>query len=192
MPNLDTPRGFKPTRMVTGQPYSGAMTPYKIASGYATAIYSGDMVKLVTAGTIEKAAVTEQIRGVAHGFKWVQADGVVRISPYWPAGTVTLGAQPAEAYIVDDPEVVFEASFTGAATVPTIALIGSTFDAVDAGGSAASGLSGQGIGIGTTAATAKPWRFFEFVERPDNDQAAAYARGLFVPALHDLRVNTGI
>lgn len=192
MPNENTPRGFKPARMVSGAPFSGSMNPYRLASGYGTSIFTGDMVKLVTAGVVEKAAVTDQFRGIVMGFQWVGTDGVTRYSPYWPAGTVTQGANPATALVVDDPDVLFEAVFTNSASVPTIAAIGATFDAHDAGGSTATGISGLGVDFSTLATTAKPWRFVDFVARPDNDTAAAYSRGLFAPALHDYRVNTGI
>lgn len=192
MPNENTPRGFKPARMVSGEPFNGSMNPYRLASGYGTSIFAGDMVKLVTAGTVEKAGVGEQFRGILMGVQWVGTDGVTRYSPYWPASTVTQGALPATALVVDDPDVLFEAVFTNSTSAPTIAAIGSTFDAFDAGGSTANGLSGMGVDFTTLATSAKPWRFVDFVARPDNDTAAAYSRGLFAPALHDYRVNTGI
>jgi hypothetical protein len=163
-----------------------------VASGYGTAIFCGDMVKLVTAGTIEKAAVTEQMRGVVMGFQWVGLDGVPRTNNFWPANTVTLGAAPATALVVDDPDVMFEAVFTNSVTAPPITALGAMFDGFDAGGSTSSGLSGQGVDFTTLATTAKPWRFEDYVQRPDNIIGAAYVRGIFSPSLHDYRVNTGI
>lgn len=192
MPNENTPRGFKPMRMQGGAVWNGAQTPYRLASGYGTAIYAGDVVKLVTAGTIQKAAAGEQMRGVVLGFQWVGADGVPVYSQYWPASTATLGSNPATAFVVDDPNVLFEAVFTNSTSVPAVADIGAIFDLFDAGGSAATGISGEGIDYTTLATTAKQWRFMDFVARPDNDVAAAYSRGIFAPDLHDFRVNTGI
>lgn len=190
--NLDVPRGFKPTRKLSGEPWSGAVTPYRVASGYAVNVFSGDVVALRSTGTIEKATLVEQMRGVAVGFRWIQADGVPRVSPFWPAGTITRGGEPAVGFVVDDSDVLFEAVFTGAVTIPTIANIGQSFDAFDAGGSPATGLSGQGIAIASAAITAKPWRFVDFVDRADNNTVLAFSRGLFAPLLHDYRVNTGI
>jgi hypothetical protein len=192
MPNENVPRGFKPARHAVSGFFNGAGNPYSIVSGYNTNIFTGDVVKLVAAGVIQKALVTEQMRGVAIGFQWVQPDGTTRYSPFWPANTVTLGALPATVFVVDDPNVVFEANFTNSVSVPDQTAVGATFDAFDAGGSTATGLSGQGIDFTTLATTAKPWRFMGFVQRPDNDLAAAYSRGLFMPLLHDLRVQTGI
>lgn len=192
MANENTPRGFKPMRMQGGAVWNGSLTPYRLASAYGTAIYTGDVVKLVTAGTIQKAAAAEQMRGVVMGFQWVGADGIPVYSQYWPAGTVTLGSNPATALVVDDPDVLFEAVFTNSSSVPSIAAIGANFDLYDAGGSAATGISGEGIDFTTLTTSAAQFRFMDFVARPDNDVAAAYSRGIFAPALHDFRVNTGI
>lgn len=192
MPNVNTPRGFKPTRMQSGAPWNGSLTSYRLANAYATAIYTGDVVKFVTSGVVQKASPGDQMRGVAMGFQWVGTDGVPRYSPYWPASTAVLGSGYANVLVVDDPNVVFEANFTNSASVPAIADMGANFDLYDAGGSAASGLSGEGIDFTTLATTAKQFRFMDFVQRADNDTAAAYSRGIFAPALHDFRVNTGI
>jgi hypothetical protein len=192
MPNENTPRGFKPARMVTGAPFSGSQNPYPVVSGYGVNIFQGDMVKLVATGVIEKAGVTEQMRGIVMGFQWVGTDGVTRYSPWWPANTVTQGALPATALVVDDPNVLFEGVFTNSVSAPAQADFGATFDGFDAGGSSATGLSGQGVNYASLATTAKPWRFMDFVRRPDNDIGFAYVRGLFAPLLHDLRAQTGI
>lgn len=196
MPNIDAPRGFQPVMSVGGSAaWNGATNAYRIASGYATNIFTNDPVILLTTGYINIAAAASQIRGVATGFYWVGANGIPNYSPYWPAGTVTQGAKDATVYVVDDPNTVFMAKFTGAATNPTVAAIGATFASTIGTGIIASGLSTSGANITTLNTTAQPWRFVDFVQRPDNDVAAAtsaYAMGLFMPALHDLRVNTGI
>lgn len=192
MANENTPRGFKPVRMVSGAPYNGSLNSYKIANAYAANVFAGDPVKLLTTGYINVAGVTDQIRGIFAGVKWVGTDGVSRFSPYWPTGTATLGSLGAEALVIDDPDVLFEAQFTNSASAATQAAVGAMFDGYDAGGSTATGISGFGVDFTTLATTAKPWRFIGFVERPDNDQASAYARILVAPALHDFRVNTGI
>jgi hypothetical protein len=195
MPNVNSPKGFKPAMMAGGAPWNGAMTRYRLNSGYGTSIFTGDVVKLLSTGYLAKAAATEQMRGVAMGFKWVGADGVPRIQPYWPASTVTLGATDVEVLVVDDPNVIFETQFGGATTDAAISQIGAIFELGDAGGSTATGLSGEYADITTLKTTAGQFRLMDFVQRPDNDlraSNAAYARVLVAPALHDLRVNTGI
>jgi hypothetical protein len=192
MPNINAPRGFLPVRGAYGQPYSGATNEYPVLASYATAIYSGDAVKLLTTGLINKAAAGDQLRGIAVGFRWVGADGITRYSPYWPGATTTLGSQNATAIVIDDPNVIFETQFANSTSAPVQADMGALFDLIDAGGSTFTGLSGEGLDYTTLATTTKVFRAISFVPRGDNDTAAAYSRVLCTIALHDFRVNTGI
>lgn len=194
MANSNTPFGFKPVKLMSNEPYNGGFSTYKIASGYATNIFAGDVVKLLTTGYINLAAPADQMRGVAVGFRWINAAGAPVVSAYWPASTVTKGSQDAEIFVIDDPNMVFEAVFTNSTTAPVTADIGATFASFTgpAGGNFSSGLSAEGIDYSTNAATAQQWRCVSFVQRPDNDLTSAYSRAWFTPALHDFRVNTGI
>lgn len=195
MPNVNAPTGFKPVGNLLGNAWNGGVRPYRLNSGYGTAMYAGDVVKLLTTGYLAKAAATEQMRGVVMGFKWTGADGIPVTTGYWPAGTVTLGATDVEALVVDDPNTVFEAQFGGATTDFGVAQIGAIFELGDAGGSAARGISGEYLDVTTLKTTAGQFRLLDAVRRPDNDLRsgnAAYARVLVTPALHDFRVTTGI
>ena len=49
MANVSEKFGLRPYRKLDGTPLVGAQNRYTIASGYATAIYQGDLVKVVTA-----------------------------------------------------------------------------------------------------------------------------------------------
>jgi hypothetical protein len=53
-PTVDKPYGLKPVNLIGGQVFAGATRQMEIASGYATGIFYGDLVKRVTGGTIEK------------------------------------------------------------------------------------------------------------------------------------------
>lgn len=195
MPNTNKPFGFKPVGNLLGGAWNGGMRSYRLNSGYGSAIFTGDVVKLLTSGYLAKAAATEQMRGVAMGFKWVGADGIPAHSPYFPASTVTLGATDVEVLVVDDPNTVFEAQFGGATTDFGAAQIGAIFELGAGTGSAATGISGDYLDITTLKTTAGQFRLLDAVRRPDNDLRsgnAAYARVLVTPALHDFRVTTGI
>lgn len=192
MSNVNAPRGFKPARYVDGRPFNGAVSAYRLPSAYASNLFVGDVVKLLSTGYLAKAAAGDQFRGVVVGINWVQANGVPGTQRYWPANTVTNNGADAEVLVADDPGLVFEAVFTNSASVPAVADIGATFNLFDAGGSPASGLSGEGIDYTTGSSGAAQFRFLSFVKRGDNDVASANSRGLFAPALHDFRVNTGI
>ena len=57
-----TPNGAEPVNTLSASgSYSGKVRHIKIASAYDTAIFYGDFVKLVSAGTLEKAAVTTAV-----------------------------------------------------------------------------------------------------------------------------------
>ena len=53
-PTVSAPYGLKPVNLIGGQVFAGATRLMEIASGYATSIYYGDVVKRVSNGTIEK------------------------------------------------------------------------------------------------------------------------------------------
>ena len=192
MSNPNTPRGFKPLKYSDNRPYSGGMNTYRLPSGYATNIFAGDVVKLISTGYLAKAAAGDQMRGIAAGFKYVSAAGLWVTVPNWLASTVTMGAQDVQVMVIDDPNVVFEAVFTNSASVPAVSNIGDNFNLYDSGGSTLTGLSGEGIDLTTATVSAAQFNFLDFVQRADNDPTSAYSRGLFIPKSHDFRVTTGI
>ncbi len=192
MSNPATPRGFRHIGSVLPAGMTGQMREYRVASGHASNIFQGDAVSLTAAGTIQAAAAGAAIRGIVQGFRWVATDGTPRVSPFWPANTVTLGGRDAVAMVIDDPNAEVEARFMGA-TVPTTADIGLLYDLTAAtAGSTATGLSGQGVDSTSGATTLKQFRFLGFVERPDNFTALVNAVGRFVPVNHDFRLQTGV
>ena len=64
-PIVTTPYGFQPINSVDGKPYAGAIRQYPITAAYGTAIYNGDIVKLVSGGTIEKSGITDNVGAAA-------------------------------------------------------------------------------------------------------------------------------
>ena len=109
-----TPFGLRPV----GKLDQGSLEPfrqYPIASGYGTAIATGDIVQLVdntNVVTIEKQsgtgdATTEiAIVGIFMGCTYTDPNlGYVVHSQLWPASTV---ASDAMAYVCVDPGVLFE------------------------------------------------------------------------------------
>ena len=55
-----TPMGAEPTDTLSASgSFTGKVRHIKIASGYGTAIFYGDFVKLVAAGTLEKETTTD-------------------------------------------------------------------------------------------------------------------------------------
>ncbi len=53
-PTVSAPYGLKPVNLIGGQVFAGSTRLMEIASGYATNIFYGDLVKRISDGTIEK------------------------------------------------------------------------------------------------------------------------------------------
>lgn len=118
MSSVAAPFGLRPVgRMDTGSLETFRQFP--IASGYATNIAMGDIVHLVdggTATTIEKQSAVGtsaiDLVGVFIGCKFTDPNTKqMTFSQLWPASTV---ASDAMAYVVDDPNVLFEIQADGA------------------------------------------------------------------------------
>ena len=59
MANQNAPFGMRPVGRLGSAPMTQGTSKYKIADGYGTAIFKGDIVKLVAAGTIQLSSVTD-------------------------------------------------------------------------------------------------------------------------------------
>lgn len=192
MANFNVPNGMRPRMHVDGSPWANALNRYPITFNYGTAIGIGDAVKLV-AGKLQKAANTDQIRGVLVGFEQPRIATYAAPYPaYWPAGGfTTLGSQDVYGLVVDDPNVLFEAQFGNSSSVPVIGDVSKYLKTFDNGVNTAIGISGEGMDYSTisTTVTGFVWKFVKFVERVDNDLTSANSRGLFLPILHDFRAS---
>ena len=190
MSNTNAGFGLKVLGLSGAGVYTGATREYPIASGSATAIYTGDLLKQLTTGYVDKKTAdgtTTLPLGVAAGFRWYATDGTLKISPYWPAGTTTLNSQDAVAVVVDDPNVELVGQFGNSTSVPALADIGSLFDIYIPGtaGNTTSGLSASVVDYSSTGQTAsKSLKFVRFLADPSNDTTSAYSRGVFRFATH--------
>ena len=154
-PTVSAPYGLKPVNLIGGQVYAGSTRLLKIASGYAANIFYGDVVKLVSTGTVEKDTGTSTGTpvGVFLGCTFTNpSTKQPQWSQYWPTGTV---ASDAQAYVVDDPDVLFKvASVSSGTTVAFYAqtVIGNNVSLVQNSGSTTTGDSAVAID-GSSAAT---------------------------------------
>ncbi len=159
-PIVSAPYGLKPVNLIGGQPYAGSTRMFKIASGYAANIFYGDVVKLVTAGVIQKETGTTAVSangvvGVFVGCTYTDpSTKQPRFSQYWPTGTV---ASDAQAYVVDDPDALFKVATVSSGTTVAYygqALVGSNVALVQNSGSTNTGDSAVAIDGTSSAATA--------------------------------------
>jgi len=172
MANKDASFGMRPVKMMGGSPWTGGTSRYRIAANYGTAIYTGDMVMQVTGGTVEIHADggTVPIVGVFMGCQYTDpTSGEQKFSAYYPAST---NASDIIAFIVDDPNVVFEIQADD--TFPIADLFGN-FDIVYTNSSSTqSGLSGAELDVTTGATTAGlPLKAIDISEDPDNSDIAS-------------------
>ena len=164
MSNQDAAFGLRPNSKLGSNVNSEGTTEYSIASGASGNIFSGDLVKMTSAGTILVAGATDTpLLGVFRGCRYTNASGEVIYSSYWPDGTVS---SDAVAFVVDDPNSLFEVQSAATGSVVQT-IIGNNADIVYAAGSTADGQSGVEIS-GTTAATSAQLRIIAVSTDPEN------------------------
>ena len=154
-PTVSAPYGFQPINRLDGMPYAGATRTYKIASTYNVAIYNGDLVILVTGGTIEKftGTATGSPVGVFMGCNYTSAQKQPLNAQYYPGTSVT----NASAIVVVDPVALFKVVATTAGSAVSsaaLAAIGSNMEVVTGTGNANTGDSGMSVLAGSEAGTA--------------------------------------
>ena len=170
-PTVDGPYGLLPVKLLSGSPYSGVTRQYRIASGFATDIFYGDAVKLVTGGTVERdtfdAAMTPI--GVFLGCTFTDpSTSQITFKQYWPASTV---ASDAKAYVCDATNVLFKAAVVSSGTtIGDLAItdIGANVAGVDNTGSTVTGNSKSAISDSSATPATLPFRIVDLVEETKN------------------------
>jgi hypothetical protein len=145
-PTVSKPYGFQPVNRVDGMPYAGATRTYGIASTYNTAIFNGDLVIIVTGGTIEKFAGTTSgfPVGVFAGVEFVNAQGQVLNGQYYAGTSMT----NARAKVVVDSDAAYRVAVTDASSDmddAALAAIGSNMSVIQGTGNTATGNSGMSV-----------------------------------------------
>jgi hypothetical protein len=143
-PTVDAPYGLQPKNRLDGMPYAGAVRQIPIASGYGTAIFCGDVVKLATTGYLVQDTGTDAATpcGVFVGVQYTDPSlGYLLFKQYLPAGIV---ASDIKAFVVDDPNAVFKVAVVSGTTVIAgvgRAVVGSNMALVQNAGSTFTGNS---------------------------------------------------
>ena len=159
MANADTPKGFWPLRHLTGGTIR--TSEQTIASGYATSIFRGDIVKLVAGGGIEVSAAGARSIGVFNGVEYTDAQGEVQFSKHWPASTV---ATNIKASVYSDPNITFGVQSAGSTVAADVGNLG---DHVATAGNTRTGQSANELN-GTTSTAYAGFRGLGKIETPDN------------------------
>lgn len=167
MANVASPYGLRPVKRADGMPYAGATSEYLIdPAGEATNIFYGQVVHLGADGYIALSTATGADGttnalptgtnltgsiGVFVGCEYVNAQGQVVHSQFYPSGTTGV----VKAYVVDDPNVLFQAQMDG--TIDQSDIGANTFFAVaqsTSTGSTRTGVSSSALESTTVTTTA--------------------------------------
>ena len=144
--------------------FTGKVRHIKIASGYGTAIFYGDFVKLVSSGTVEKDTGTTSLTpvGVFMGCSYTDPNTNQKtFNQQFPASTA---ASDIMAYVLDDPSVLMR--MQGDATLAQTTL-GNNVAVVQTAGSTSIGRSKNAVDSSTVATTnTLPLRIIDFVDGP--------------------------
>lgn len=127
MATTASPYGLKPVKRADGMPYAGATSQYLIdPAGEATNLFYGQVVHIGADGYIALSTATGADAttnalptgttltgslGVFVGCSYINAQGQQIYGQYYPSGTTGV----VTAYVVDDPNVIFQAQLDGAA-----------------------------------------------------------------------------
>ncbi len=175
MASSATPTGAEPVGSLSSSgSFSGKVRHIKIAASYGTSIFYGDFVKLVAAGTCEKAAVTTAAVagtvGVFVGCSYTDpTTGQPTYSQYWPASNA---ATDAVAYVADDPKLVFQMQGDGSIAQTGL---GNNVQAISTAGSTDIGRSKNALDASSIATTNTfPLRIVDFVDGPDSAVGDSY------------------
>jgi hypothetical protein len=169
-PTVNAPYGLLPINLIGGQVFAGATRQIPIASAYNTNIFFGDVVKLVTGGTLEKDAGTATATpvGVFLGCSYTDPTFGKVFRQYYPADTV---ASDIVAYVCDDPDQLYKvAVVSGTVVIGDLARsdVGANASLVQNAGNTATGNSKVAI-LDTTNTTATlPIRIIDLVPETVN------------------------
>lgn len=174
-PTVSKPYGLKPINLIGGLPFVGATRQRRIASG-ASSIGFGDPLKFASDGTV--AVTTETSLAPVTGFAGVfmgctfvsSVTGQPTYSQSWTSGTSVKAGTYITAYVVEDPNTLFQAvGVTASLVVSTstgfqytdiglnVALVANTLNT-------ASGDSQQGVLVSSANTTASlPMRIVDVV-----------------------------
>jgi hypothetical protein len=156
-PTVSAPYGLIPINLIGGQVFAGATRQIPIASGSATAIFYGDVVKLNSDGTLDKDTGTDSATpvGVFLGCSYVDPTFGLTFRQYYPGA---LTNSTITAYVQDDPDALFKVAVVSSGT--TIGYVnrtsvGNNAVLVQNSGSTTNGNSK--VAIDNTTATTSTW-----------------------------------
>ena len=168
-PTVSAPYGLKPVDLIGGQVVAGATRLMQIASGYATNIFYGDLVKRIADGTIQKdtGTTTATPCGIFLGVQFTNGStGQVQQQQFYPASQSIKSGTQIFAVVADDPDTLFQVAVVSGTTVITgvgISAIGNNATLVQNAGSTTTGNSAVALLDSTATTITLPIRIIDVV-----------------------------
>jgi len=176
MSSVASPYGLKAVNLIGGLPYAGSTRELKLdPAGYGTNIYAGSMVYVKASGYVEIATATGAdattngmpvgtantgIVGVCTGFSYTNSQGQTIFGQYYPANSLN-----GVAYVVDDPNVVFQVQSAGTVAQSALGLnIAMSVGAVSTGSATTGNSTGSVVAGASGSTTTAVFRIIGFVD----------------------------
>lgn len=202
MASTNSPYGLRPINLLGGQGFAGSTRLYAMLSGYSVAVQYGDPVILFAGGsgaggvvrrfsattTATTATNSATLLGVFVGCSYTDPVYGKVFRQNYP-GSIT--ASDLQAYVVDDPDTLFQAQFNGSAAQY---YLGSNCGLIQtvAGSTSANINSGVSLNLSTATDTATlPIRVVDFVNSTTSTVGDSFTDVIVRINTHFMRTTTG-
>ena len=161
-PSVTSPYGLLPINLIGGQVFAGSTRQIPIATNSATAIFYGDVVKLLASGTVGKDTGTDAATpvGVFLGCTYTDPVYGVTFRQFYPG---TTNISDITAYVLDDPDALFKVAVCAGTNSNTVsyltqAAVGSNVKLANGANNTGSTITGNSkVGVDSTEGTTSTW-----------------------------------
>ena len=161
-PSVNSPYGLVPINLIGGQVFAGSTRLLPIVTNSSTAIYYGDIVKLLAGGTVGRDTGTDAATpvGVFLGCTYTDPTFGKTFRQYYPG---TTNITDVQAYVLDDPDALFKVAVCAGTNSNTIsyltqAAVGSNVKLANGANNAGSTTTGNSkVGVDSTEGTTSTW-----------------------------------
>ena len=161
-PSVTSPYGLLPINLIGGQVFAGSTRQIPIATNSATAIFYGDVVRLLASGTVGKDTGTDAATpvGVFLGCTYTDPTYGVTFRQFYPG---TTNISDITAYVLDDPDALFKVAVCAGTNSNTVsyltqAAVGSNVKLANGANNTGSTITGNSkVGVDSTEGTTSTW-----------------------------------
>jgi hypothetical protein len=161
-PSVTSPYGLIPINLIGGQVFAGATRQIPIAVNSSTAIFYGDVVKLLASGTVGKDTGTDTATpvGVFLGCTYTDPTFGLTFRQFYPG---TTNITDITAYVQEDPDALFKVAVCAGTNSNTIsyltqAAVGSNVKLANGANNTGSTSNGNSrVGVDSTEGTTSTW-----------------------------------